>query len=48
MLYNFVPEMRNFVTHGFFLAIMLIISPKVSHHLKGNLSRNVINQTPSP
>ena len=31
MLNNFVPEMRDFVTHGFFLALMLITSPQVSH-----------------
>ena len=24
---NFVPEMRNFVTHGFFLALILIALP---------------------
>ena len=38
--------MRNFVTHGLFLALMLIIPPWVSHHLKGNLSRSLINQPP--
>ena len=27
---------------------MLITLPRVSHHLKGNLSRSLINQTPSP
>jgi len=43
MLNNFVPEMRNFVMHSFFLALMLITPPRVSNHLKG---RSLINQTP--
>ena len=44
---NFIPEVCNFVTHGFFLALVLISLPQVLHHLKGKVSRNVINQTPS-
>jgi len=41
MLNNFVPEMHNFIMHGFFLALMLITPPQVSHYLKGNLSKKV-------
>jgi len=47
MLNNFVLEMCNFITHGFFLAFMLITLPHVSHNQNGNLSRNMINQAPS-
>ena len=39
--------MHSFVTYGFFLALVLITLPQDSNYLKGNLSRNVINQTPS-
>ena len=35
MLNNFIPEMRNFVTHGFFLAVMLITPPQVSPRVSG-------------